>query len=135
MAKLSYVNINDILPARNGNKEYDPYKAVAAGICFQAFCDLKDRYAGKKYSCGPLPEQDTLERFFRSDRYRWLSGMDNGEQVIEQAKFRGEYERFRSTYKCKTCKMKPKECIHREGKAWDLITENDIYCRKRRMGA
>lgn len=130
MASSPYVHINDVLPPKEGQvyNDYDPYKAIAAAACLQAFDDLKSRYSGKDWSDGPLPEQDTLEKFFRSDLYKLYSGKDNGEAVIRMAKFRGEYEAFRYDHHCKSCAKTPKQCIHRDGKAWDKIEEIDIFC-------
>lgn len=130
MARSTSVYINDVLPPKEGHvyNDYDPYKAIAAAACLQAFDDLKARYSGKNWSDGPLPEQETLEKFFRSELYKLYSGKDNGEAVIRMAKFRGEYDAFRHDHHCKSCAKKPKECIHRDGSNWDRLEENDIFC-------
>ena len=133
MAKRACCRIEDLcLCDDRGGKlsSYDPYRALAAAICLQAFDDLKARYedSDSTYRKDFLASEDTLEKFFRSEEYKYLSGHDDGEKAIEMAKFRGAYQRFRRSYNCANCICTPNECVHRSGSSWDKIDSVDMFC-------
>lgn len=69
------------------------YERLAAGICQQAFEDLKVAYLLEKGDLvlprtisGTISTSSLLEKWFKSEDYYFLTGYENGEKIIQEAK-------------------------------------------------
>lgn len=114
-------------------ERYDPYKALGFAIASQAFYDLKHAYAvdyrnwsrDSQYGQGTLICASDLEQFFLGDEYEFLTGRSDGKTVINIAKARSRFEKFRYINKCKSCK--DKECKYKDPENWRLGYKLDSY--------
>lgn len=71
------------------------YHRLAAGICHQAFEDLKTAYVmergyRRKVADGEEFNSRGLEDWFRGDEYFFLTGYENGDTIIKEAKRQAE---------------------------------------------